>query len=41
MLSTLGIPVLRWLDETLIPQTQAVVDEFAEYVRTWRAVLDV
>jgi hypothetical protein len=36
---TLGLPLLRWLDETLIPQTQAVLDEFAEYVDSWLDML--
>ena len=40
MLTALGLPILRWIDETLLPEARNVVDEFAEYVVRWRELLE-
>jgi len=40
MLTRYGLPLLRWLDEALLPETRLVIEEFAEYVVRWREVLE-
>ena len=47
MLTTLGLPILRWLDETVLPeasnviaQAQGKVIDLADYVVAWREALE-
>lgn len=40
MLTTYGLPWLRWLDEEVLPETLWVLESFAMYVRAWRDVLE-
>jgi hypothetical protein len=40
MLAELGIPFLRWLDETVLPEAWAQLGRFQDYVARWRDHVD-
>lgn len=40
MLEDLGLRLLTWLDETILPDLANTLDEFAEYVVRWRELLE-
>lgn len=40
MLTDLGIPLLRWLDETVLPEAIWTLQDFHRYVKRWRDLVD-
>lgn len=41
MLTDLGKRLLPWLDEEVMPVALSFVDNFWDYVRAWRELLEV
>lgn len=41
MLTDLGAPLLRWLDDELLPEAGRTLLGLWRYVHRWRVVLDV
>lgn len=35
MLTQIGMPFLRWLDETVLPEAHEIINDFQAYVGSW------
>lgn len=40
MLTILGLPFLRWLDDDVLPEAYRLLDTFGDYLDRWRELLE-